>query len=84
MPVNLKFIKFIPHDLNNQTLTQIIMNNVFSDFDFSSLDSSDFKEDSVLEDLILPMLKELGYSSQSDKVLFVAKRGGFETGYFLS
>src|ERR1039458_1534033 len=33
------------------------------DFDFSLLDSPDFKEDSVREEIIMPMLKALGYSS---------------------
>ena len=32
------------------------------DFDFSLLDSSDFKEDSVREEIVLPILKGLGYS----------------------
>jgi hypothetical protein len=38
--------------------------NLFSDFDFRRLNSSDFKEDSVREELVLPILKELGYSGQ--------------------
>lgn len=33
----------------------------FSDFDFKLLDTQDFKEDSVREELILPILKNLGY-----------------------
>jgi hypothetical protein len=41
-------------------------NNLFSDLDFSSLDSPAVKEDSVREDLVMPLLKELGYSSQSE------------------
>jgi len=41
------------------------MEDIFSDFDFSSLNSTDFKEDSVREDLIMPILKELGYSSRA-------------------
>lgn len=49
------------------------MKDIFSDFDFSSLDSSDFKEDSVREDLIMPMLKELGYSSQSENKIIRSK-----------
>lgn len=39
------------------------MKNIFPDFDFALLDSPDFKEDSVREELILPMLKTLGYSA---------------------
>jgi hypothetical protein len=37
------------------------MTKLFLDFDFSRLDSPDFKEDSVREVLILPLLYELGY-----------------------
>lgn len=36
---------------------------LFPNFDFSLLDSPDFKEDSVREELILPILKSLGYSA---------------------
>lgn len=50
------------------------MNNIFSGFDFSSLDSPDFKEDSVREDLIMPMLKELGYSSQGANKIIRSKK----------
>jgi DNA modification methylase len=49
-------------------------NNLFSDFDFSSLDSPNFKEDSVREDLIMPILKELGYSSQSENKIVRSKK----------
>lgn len=35
---------------------------LFADFDFSILDDPDYKEDSVREDLITPMLKRLNYS----------------------
>lgn len=34
------------------------------DFDFSLLDSKDFKEDSVREDIIAPLLKELGFEAK--------------------
>lgn len=36
--------------------------HLLSDFDFSLLDSPSFKEDSVREELILPILKALGYA----------------------
>lgn len=36
--------------------------NIYKKFDFSLLDSPDFKEDSVREELILPLLKNLKYS----------------------
>jgi hypothetical protein len=35
--------------------------DIFEKFDFSQLDSPDFKEDSVREVLILPLLQALGY-----------------------
>ena len=35
----------------------------FKDFDFKRLDSPDFKEDSVREVIILPVLYELGYTN---------------------
>ncbi|MFN0201792.1 MAG: hypothetical protein ACKVTZ_09740 [Bacteroidia bacterium] len=37
----------------------------FQDFDFAELDSPDFKEDSVREVLILPMLSALGYTGEN-------------------
>ncbi len=36
-------------------------NDLFENFDFSKLDSPDFKEDSVREVIILPILYKLGY-----------------------
>lgn len=36
---------------------------MFEDFDFTLLDRPEFKEDSVREELILPLLKRLGYSA---------------------
>jgi len=38
-----------------------MINQLFQDFDFSQLHSPDFKEDSVREVLILPLLQKLGY-----------------------
>jgi hypothetical protein len=37
------------------------MFHLYDDFDFSVLDSSEFKEDAVREDLIAPLLRRLGY-----------------------
>ena len=43
---------------------------MFSDFDFEVLNDPDFKEDSVREELILPIIKALGYSlSGASKVI---------------
>ena len=39
-----------------------ILEELFGTFDFSVLGSSDFKEDSVREEVILPILHSLGYS----------------------
>ena len=39
------------------------MFSALEDFDFQLLDSSDFKEDAVREEIISPILKELGYSA---------------------
>jgi DNA modification methylase len=47
--------------------------NIFSDFDFSLLDSEQFKEDSVREDLIMPLLTELGYSSYGKNKIIRSK-----------
>lgn len=38
--------------------------SLFSDFDFNQLYSPDFKEDSVKEELILPLLQGLGYAGK--------------------
>ncbi|MFA6310102.1 MAG: hypothetical protein WCV99_01520 [Sterolibacterium sp.] len=43
---------------------------MFSDFDFKLLDDPSFKEDSVREELVFPILKWLGYSaSGEDKIV---------------
>jgi len=39
---------------------------MFSDFDYSILDDPEFKEDSVREELIVPLIKELGYSASGE------------------
>ncbi len=39
---------------------------MFEDFDFNVLDDPDFKEDSVREELILPIIRSLGYSLTGD------------------
>lgn len=36
--------------------------DILNGFDFNLLDSSEFKEDSVREEIILPIIKQLGYS----------------------
>ena len=39
---------------------------LFRDFDFKLLDSLDFKEDSVREELITPLLHALGYQAHGE------------------
>lgn len=50
------------------------MNNLFADFDFDLLKSPDFKEDSVREELILPILKALGYSAHGENKIIRSKK----------
>ena len=46
------------------------MSNIYSTFDFNRLDDPDFKEDSVREELIVPMLKALNYkASRNNKII---------------
>ncbi|WP_293648394.1 type I restriction enzyme HsdR N-terminal domain-containing protein [uncultured Pantoea sp.] len=46
---------------------------MFDDFDFSLLSSSEFKEDSVREELILPIIKSLGYKASGDSRVIRSK-----------
>jgi hypothetical protein len=39
------------------------VSGLFADFDFGLLDEPDFKEDSVREELIVPLLAALGFSA---------------------
>ncbi|MEJ7576886.1 MAG: hypothetical protein WKF74_07770 [Pyrinomonadaceae bacterium] len=48
-------------------------NHLFSGFDFSLLESSSFKEDSVREELIVPILKALGYGSSGKNKIHRSK-----------
>ena len=43
------------------------------DFDFKLLDDPDFKEDSVREEIILPLLKYLGYSASGQNRIVRSK-----------
>ena len=47
--------------------------NIFEDFDFSILDSPDFKEDTVREEIILPILKRLGYAASGTNKIIRSK-----------
>lgn len=49
------------------------MTNIFDDFDFNLLNESEFKEDSVREEIITPILKELGYSSSGHNKIVRSK-----------
>ncbi|TOJ02866.1 type I restriction enzyme HsdR N-terminal domain-containing protein, partial [Vibrio parahaemolyticus] len=46
---------------------------MFSNFDFSILDAPDFKEDAVREELVLPIIKALGYSVTGDSRIIRSK-----------
>lgn len=46
---------------------------LFSNFDFNILDDPDFKEDSVREEIIAPLLKELGYSASGKNKIIRSK-----------
>lgn len=47
--------------------------DLFKDFDFNLLDSQDFKEDAVREEIVLPILKKLGYSASSKNKIIRSK-----------
>lgn len=46
---------------------------MFSDFNFEILSDVDFKEDSVREEIILPIIKRLGYSASGDNRIVRSK-----------
>jgi hypothetical protein len=46
---------------------------LFKNFDFNLLESPDFKEDSVREEIIAPILNKLGYSASSDNKIIRSK-----------
>jgi hypothetical protein len=50
-----------------------MINKLFQEIDFSILNSPDFKEDSVREEIILPILKELGYSAFGENKIVRSK-----------
>jgi hypothetical protein len=47
---------------------------LFGDFVFSLLESEDFREDSVREELIAPLLRKLGYSASGENTIIRSKR----------
>jgi len=48
--------------------------NLFRDFDFALLDNSEFREDSVREELVVPVLKALGYGPAGDYRIIRSRR----------
>ena len=48
--------------------------SVLDGFDHSSLDDPEFKEDSVREEIIAPLLKALGYSASSPHKIIRSRR----------
>lgn len=49
------------------------MDKLFDKFDFELLDDSNFKEDSVREEIIVPILKKLGFSATSNNKIIRSK-----------
>ena len=47
---------------------------MFSNFNFQLLDTPDFKEDSVREALIMPILTKLGYSHSTPEAQIVGEK----------
>lgn len=47
--------------------------DLFKDFDFNLLDSLEFKEDAVREEIVFPILKKLGYSASSENKIIRSK-----------
>ena len=52
----------------------ITINNFYKDFNFEILNSSEFKEDAVREELISPILKKLGYKAYGYNKIVYSKR----------
>lgn len=50
------------------------MKSMFDDFDFEILDDPEFREDSVREELVVPLLRELGYSASPPHKIIRSKR----------
>jgi len=48
--------------------------NILEGFDFALLDSPDFKEDSVREEIILPIIKGLGYNSNKPNQIIRSRK----------
>jgi DNA modification methylase len=48
--------------------------NIFSDFNFNNLNSPEFKEDSVREILLKPLLDSLGYSGQDTRYRIIRSK----------
>jgi len=50
------------------------MVNLFDNFDFQLLDSPEFREDSVREELVVPLVKALGYSASAPYRIIRSKK----------
>lgn len=61
------------HFLNQLFDEEDEFEELFKDFDFNLLDSKDFKEDAVREEIVFPILKKLGYSASSDNKIIRSK-----------
>lgn len=50
------------------------LHHILKDFDFDLLNNPEFKEDSVREEIILPIIKELGYSSNKPNQIIRSRK----------
>ncbi len=60
-------------DYLNQLIENDDFEDIFKDFNFALLDSPEFKEDAVREEIIYPILKKLGYSASSKNKIIRSK-----------
>lgn len=59
--------------LNQLFLEDDEFEDLFKDFDFNLLESPEFKEDAVREEIVFPILKKLGYSASSNNKIIRSK-----------
>lgn len=68
------FKMFIFTTINNKSMDTIKLYNALENFDFHLLDNPDFKEDSVREEIILPIIKGLGYTANKPHQIIRSKK----------
>ena len=50
-----------------------LIEKIFGDFDFSSLNDPEFKEDAVREDIVAPLLRSIGYKASGNNKMIRSK-----------